>query len=365
MPHYRNLVLLTQKYFFAKEPKKAIEFAKKSLSINSNNSYIYDILAESYMILGEFNNAKRAGVKSLKLKDKQSNSYRVYPMPSSPIVPFDRDKSRNIISFSLFGDNPKYCENAIINATVAKDIYPFWSCRFYCDSGVPPHVISRLKAQKAEVIIKPTTQNRDDMLLWRFLVMGDSSIDRYLVRDCDAIINTKESRAVDEWIASDKRFHIMRDFYTHTDLILAGMFGGTTDLFPNIKEMIDEFNRVKNPNISHQDQLFLRRYIWRSIKWDSVVHDSYFRYDSTLPFPPHPKQPKGHHVGKNEGAISINIRLDSTINKSRINWGIYDTRGSLVCKYSTNVVDGKWSSHIPSLYLQKIRDKEYIIKSDI
>ena len=93
----------------------------------------------------------------------------------------------------------------------------------------------------------------------------------------------------------------MRDFYTHTDLILAGMFGGTTDIFPNIKNLIDEFHKIKNPKVSHQDQLFLRVFVWQTIKNDVLIHDRYFRLKNTTPYPPHPKQDKNEHIGENVG----------------------------------------------------------------
>ncbi len=366
MAKYRNLVLLTQKYFFAKDPKKAIEFAQKSLNINTNNSYIHDILAESYMLVGDIENAKISGINSLKLKEAQNSTYHKYSFPSNLIQPFNiLDKSKNIISFSLFGDNPKYCENAIVNAELASTIYPSWLCRFYCDTQVPKYIIARLQAHKAQIILKPTLKNRSDMLLWRFLVMGDRSVDRYIVRDCDAVINSKESRAVEAWIASDKRFHIMRDFYTHTDLILAGMFGGTTDIFPNIKNMISQFNHSKQRNRSHQDQLFLREYVWETIKDDCLIHDSYFRYGCTKEFPPYPPQPKGHHIGQNEGAVEIRVTLAQPVDKKRIKWGLYDVEGNLVCYYHAQVVDGIWKSHIPVSYSKKIQNKEYFIHSDI
>jgi len=366
MPKYRNLVLLAQKYFFAKEPQKAIEFAQRSLKIKSNNSYIYDILAESYMLIGDETNAKIAGVYALQLKEIQNSKYHKYPYPSTPIKPFNRkNKSQNIISFSLFGDNPKYCENAIINATLAPTLYPSWKCRFYCDTKVPKDVIKRLQKYNVEIILKATPKDRSEMFLWRFLVMGDQKVERYIVRDCDAVINTKESRAVEEWIASGKRFHIMRDFYTHTDLILAGMFGGTTDIFPNIKEMIRHFNRTKQRNRSHQDQLFLREYVWETIKSDCLIHDSHFRYGSTKPFPPHPPQPKAHHVGKNEGAVEIRVKPAKRVNKEQIRWGIYDKQGVLICAYSSKIVEGVWKSHIPMAYALKIEKREYFIRSNI
>ncbi len=299
MRAYNRLLQLSQNSLFEKDPSRAIAYAKRAKSIRDDDHRLYDILAESYMLIGRFDDAISSGLNALKLKDRLTDKYRAYPYPTTTIKTFDSsDKKRNIISYSLFGNDPKYCDNAIINAKIAKDIYPHWYCRFYCDSDVPLDIVDRLEQEGADVVVKDTIKDRSQMLLWRFLVMSDSSVDRYIVRDCDSILNTKESCAVEEWIASNKRFHIMRDFYTHTDLILAGMFGGTTDIFPHIDKMISHFHKIKHPNISHQDQLFLRIFIWQTIKQDALIHDRYFRMDSTQPFPPHPRQLKGHHIGE-------------------------------------------------------------------
>ena len=37
----------------------------------------------------------------------------------------------NLITFSLFGDNPLYCQGAVENANTARVIYPEWTARFY------------------------------------------------------------------------------------------------------------------------------------------------------------------------------------------------------------------------------------------
>ena len=42
-----------------------------------------------------------------------------------------------IVSFSLYGDAPLYCEGALRNVELAKSIYPGWRCRFYIDGTVP------------------------------------------------------------------------------------------------------------------------------------------------------------------------------------------------------------------------------------
>lgn len=295
---YEKFLQLAHHALFAKEPAKAILYAKRAKSLRDDDHRLYDILAESHYRCREYDAAVEAGENALILKDRLTNRYRAYPYPMTPPKPFDStDSSKNVISYTLFGSDPKYCENALINVKLAKEFYPCWSCRFYCDRSVPLSIIERLRALGARVIIKESTQERSQMLLWRFLIMSDQSVERYIIRDCDSLLNAKEQCAVDAWIASGKRFHIMRDFYTHTDLILAGMFGGTTDLFVDIEQMIARFHQIKEPNISHQDQLFLRIFVWKTLKHDALIHDSYFRLANTRPFPPHPPIPQGEHVG--------------------------------------------------------------------
>ena len=50
-----------------------------------------------------------------------------------------------IISFSLWGRDPKYTVGAIKNAELAKEIYPGWICRFYCANDVPNPIIFQLE----------------------------------------------------------------------------------------------------------------------------------------------------------------------------------------------------------------------------
>ena len=61
---------------------------------------------------------------------------------------------KKIISFCVWGNNPKYCIGAIKNAILAKQIYPDWICRYHCDKSVPKDIIEKnnsffLKNKKA------------------------------------------------------------------------------------------------------------------------------------------------------------------------------------------------------------------------
>jgi len=310
MDTYNKFLQLSHKNLFARELKKAIVYGNIAETIRDDDYRLYDILSEAYMLTKEYDKSIEAGKRSLILKDRLTSKYGSLPLPDRPIKLFDRSKKeKNIISFSLFGDSDRYLVGALENAKVAKEIYPDWCCRFYCDRGVPLDIISRLQKLDAQIIIRDTTHPVDEMLLWRFEVMSDKTIDRYIIRDCDSILNRKERSAVDEWIESNRRFHVMRDFYTHTDLILAGMFGGTTDLFPNIRSLIDRFHKVKEPNISHQDQLFLRVFVWQTIKQDILIHDSLFGLDDSHPFPQDTTGDSSSHVGERVYVTNSNQNL--------------------------------------------------------
>ena len=69
----------------------------------------------------------------------------------------------------------------------------------------------------------------------RFLVSDDPDVGYFLVRDCDSVVSAREAAAVAKWLGSGLPFHAMRDYYTHTDPLLAGMWGGIAGVFPDIK----------------------------------------------------------------------------------------------------------------------------------
>ena len=363
---YSALYTLSANYLFAKQPDKTIEIALQAETIKSDDLALYDVFAEAYMLLGELGKASAAGTRSIDLKDQATQNKRVYEIPEPAISPFNtQNKSKNVIAFTLFGDNPRYCETAVINSLLAPDLYPFWSCRFYHDKHVPLHVLDRLQKNGAQLILKQESDDIKDKLFWRFLVMSDHSIDRYIVRDCDSVINTKESMAVNEWIKTGQRFHIMRDFYTHTELILAGMFGGTTDVFTDIELMIKEFKTLVHENRMHLDQLFLRNCIWPTIKNHALIHDHCFNNKHSKPFPASAVLPDNKHIGQNEATLDINVNLANGKDGDRVKWSMFDQEHNIICSYFSTLQKGAWHSQIPMSYVEGLQNKTYYIKSEL
>ena len=179
---------------------------------------------------------------------------------------------KQVIAFSLWGNNPFYTRGAIRNAELAHELYPEWVCRFYCGAQTEKSVIQQLENLNCEVVVMDELEGFGGTM-WRFLVANDPSVKCFICRDADSRLNEREKLAVDEWLASGKAFHIMRDAIVHCDLILAGMWGGYSGVLPNLQELMKS-------KIDHSrkflDQDFLSLHIWPMIKKHCLIHDAYY-----------------------------------------------------------------------------------------
>lgn len=205
------------------------------------------------------------------------------------------DRSKNVIAFSLWGDDPVYTHGAIVNAQLAPNVYAGWRCRFYCDASVPDPVIAELRRLGSEVHLIRNPKLLKLKPLWRFLVSDDESVERFICRDADSRLNMQEAVAVDDWVRSGLPFHVMRDHPYHMEVMLAGMWGGIARVLPNLRELADValgYSRNK-----WNDQEFLRDVIWPLVRDHARVHDSVFRFRGADDFPDACRLPGKVHVG--------------------------------------------------------------------
>jgi len=178
-----------------------------------------------------------------------------------------------LLSFAVWGNDPKYLIGATKNALLAKDIYRGWKCRFYVSQEVSfPWIHNLKKIRNVEVVQIPKLGD------WtfsfnRFLPMSEPNIDVMISRDADSRLTLREKAAVDEWLATDEGFHIMKDHPWHyTYPILAGMFGCKKGVIENISGDIASFEKT---NWYHSDQEFLKQIIYPRIKDNVLTHDDW------------------------------------------------------------------------------------------
>jgi len=182
---------------------------------------------------------------------------------------------KKVISFSLWGDNPKYTVGAIKNAELIDTIYPGWIGRFYCGKSVPIDIIEILKTYTNVEVIEMEENGDWSGMFWRFYACEDSDV--MISRDTDSRLNLREKNAVDEWLNSDKDFHIMRDHPYHNALILGGMWGVRNGILKNIVDLIKNYNKG---DFWQVDQNFLSEQIYPIVVNSSFVHDSYHNINS-------------------------------------------------------------------------------------
>ena len=142
---------------------------------------------------------------------------------------------------SLYGTDAEFCFGAIENAVLVQRDWPTWSLRICHDNLVPNKMLSVLRSLDVNLVPKSAGVHAHDHAghLWRFIVLEDANVTRYLVRDADARLSKRDKRAVDEWIQSGLYFHVMRDHPQHVNEILAGMWGAVGGLIrPQMLEPI-------------------------------------------------------------------------------------------------------------------------------
>jgi len=184
-----------------------------------------------------------------------------------------------IIAFSLWGSHAKFLTGAFSNLMLASLYYPGWTCRIYCGTDVPVARARELIDAGFQVWWRNAHIGLHDGLFWRFEAAFSPDVEVFISRDLDSRLNPREAAAVNEWLASGKRLHTMRDHYEHIVPILGGMWGCRQ--WPEFKQLLNNWKQRGNMG---DDQDFLKSSIWPLVKDDCIQHDRYV-VDTTVDTP--------------------------------------------------------------------------------
>lgn len=301
-PTSENLINLAATYRGLKDYVKCIDVLKQNAPHIDPVRY-HDLMCSSWAYLGKVDEAIHHGDKALELKDQQAGRSETSAPPI--LRAFNKERrERNVISFSVWGTDLRYLQGALNNAIVARYLYPSWTARFYTDGSTPTDFRSALVRNAAQVVMVPDLAAATYGTFWRFLVEDDESVDFYLVRDADLVLNIKERWAVTDWLRSPSAFHIMRDELQHSELILAGMWGAHRGNIGGIRKRIIGFCGAlpKIGNYLHADQHFLRSVVWPIARKSVLVHDRYFSFLAPRRYDADYELPARMHIGQNDWA---------------------------------------------------------------
>lgn len=209
--------------------------------------------------------------------------------------------SRRAISFSLYGDQAKYSAGMCQNVELARQFYPGWEVVVHIEKG--HYSIERLASLDARLIIHDSVPGQRGAA-WRYETGDDvGRYDHVVFRDADSRLNPREKAAVDDWIASGKALHVMRDHPKHTTPILSGMFGVRTGAFDFGKILKD----WKGGRDFNDGEKLLARTLWPELRTDAVVHVKSPSAEGESEFPEHSEWPG--HVGQREEPRLNDVRV--------------------------------------------------------
>jgi hypothetical protein len=287
----------------AGRPEAAVDACRQALAFGSTSPNVHDCLCDALNNLGRVEEAVQAGRTALEAKDAKFGAREpIARIPSGPPPPFNPgNPAENVIAYSLWGAEPRYLVPLLESIRILPHLFPAWSIRVYYDATVDHNYITdlgRRGVQLRQMMLSPG-QPGHRRLLWRFEAIRDPSVRRFLIRDADSLLNIKERVAVDAWLNSGRYFHTMRDWYTHTDLILAGMWGGVGNILPPPTELFRASTVWRLEN-DHIDQDLLSDTVWPIVRSSILIHDAIFTGTlGSVPFPPYGGLPAGSHIGQN------------------------------------------------------------------
>ncbi len=288
------------------QDEASVPWLEKALVLDKDNLNANTALACAYGRMGQNELARVFGDKSLTLRHEQALRYR----PNSSLKISRKEEAKEpegdyIISFSLFGDERLYLDGAVENVIAARTLFPGWQVRFYVDNSVPADYVIRLASEGADIVQMPEQEKPYEGLFWRFLVAADPNVARFLVRDADSVLSLRDRHMVDAWIKSSKAFHVVRDGFTHTSLILAGLWAGKGGLLPNIDQKIQQWVGEQEPSPSW-DQTFLGYEIWPMIYKHVAIHDRCFTAFHAKKLPDL-HEPAARYLGRKDMLLESNM----------------------------------------------------------
>jgi hypothetical protein len=204
------------------------------------------------------------------------------------------------ISYSLWGDNKVYTYGLVENVLNNRRLLPEWTTRVHHNDTVPSNILEWLKAQEdVQLVRHEGSECKASNMFWRFedLFLKDAVV---LIRDADSRVSVREVRMVNEWLASDKDFHVIRDHQGHRVPILGGTMGcrnncleyigrptGLRDVnappleFQEGLSFMREFVAQVPPSrdMYNLDQIFLYHYVYPQVATRAMIHASHNAYE--------------------------------------------------------------------------------------
>jgi hypothetical protein len=180
---------------------------------------------------------------------------------------------KKVFSFSLFGSAEKYWRGLYANIDVIHQRFPDWWIYIWIGDGVSEDIILTL-SEKKNVLLLPTNEEGLINMSYRFFSIDQPDVEVMCVRDADSRIYDRDQACIEDFVKSDKLFHIIRDHPNHHHTILGGMWGVKKEYMQvSLRSIFDLWKKSHSATEFWNDMDFLRSFFYPSCLPYAMIHD--------------------------------------------------------------------------------------------
>ena len=193
-----------------------------------------------------------------------------------------------LLSFSLFGQDPKYRHGMLRILQDLDHFYAGWNVVIYCDRLNHDALTPEPLGPRVEVVLQQEISQGLEGAFWRFQAALRPGVQTLLFRDSDSLFTTREVEMVSQWLASRYDTHIIRDHPYHQSPVMAGMLGVKGRSLQLLSGLVRRRMRARRCTEYGDDQVFLSEDFYPRVRSRALVHTDCVRYfpERTQPMPP-------------------------------------------------------------------------------
>ena len=126
--------------------------------------------------------------------------------------------ARHLLVTSLHGNNPRYTYGAVRNMQLHQYLLSDWTVRIYmyrsrnsatAHLAVPELVVNKLRLLGAQIVYVNDSYVDVDPTLWKYDVINDQSVDRFIMFDVDSRLDEGLETVVKRWLSTNDSKNIL------------------------------------------------------------------------------------------------------------------------------------------------------------
>ncbi len=189
----------------------------------------------------------------------------------------------------------------IKNVELIQTHFPDWFTYIWVGDGISEDIILEL-SEKRNVVLLPTNQTGLINMSYRFFSIDDPDVEVMCVRDADSRVNERDKACIEDFIHSNKLFHILRDHPNHHHPIMGGMWGIKKGLLPvKLQDAFHTWRQTHQATEFWNDMDFLKQVFYPYCLPQTMIHDELQHLEPSechTPFRVPLDEQKQHFIGQ-------------------------------------------------------------------